>query len=98
MSKWYPCVYCTEDLKCTKTSGDGVISFCVLGPCHDETPSNADRIRAKNDEELAKLLTDAQCPSDLGGTDKCENPPPHTSLDSILCRECWLDWLRQEET
>ena len=61
-------------------------------------PTNADRIRAMTDEELAKLLADAQCPSDLGGTDKCENPPPQTRLDSILCRECWLDWLRQEAT
>lgn len=59
-------------------------------------PSNADCIRAMTDEELARLLTDAECPSDLGGMEKCKDPAPHTSLDSILCRECWLDWLRQE--
>ena len=68
--------------------------------CPQATPprTKADRIRAMTDEELARLLTDAECPSDLGGTDKCKDPPPHTSLDSILCRECWLAWLRQEAT
>lgn len=85
MSVWYPCIYCTEDLKCTKNSDDGVISFCVLGPCHDETPSNADRIRAMTDEELAEFLyryADYRCPE--GG--ECGNG----------CQKCWLEWLRQE--
>lgn len=58
MSLWYPCVYCTEDLKCTKYSDDEATSYCLLGPCHDETKSNADRIRAMSDEELAEYLSD----------------------------------------
>ena len=29
---------------------------CVFGPCSQETPSNADRIRTMSDEELAKWL------------------------------------------
>lgn len=60
MSLWYPCVYCTEDLKCTKYSDDEVTSYCVLGPCHDETKSNADRIRGMTDEELAEWLIRVQ--------------------------------------
>lgn len=55
MSKEYPCIYYDNE-KCTKYSGDGAISFCVLGPCSDETPSNADRIRQMSDEELADEL------------------------------------------
>lgn len=32
------CVYRTEDGKCRKYSGNGVVSFCVDGPCPDDTP------------------------------------------------------------
>lgn len=55
MSREYPCVY-FDDMKCKKFSEDGYTDYCVLGPCSHETPSNADRIRAMSDEELAKLL------------------------------------------
>jgi len=55
MSKEYPCIY-HKNGECNKYSGDGVISYCVLGPCPDETPSNADRIRAMTDEALAKII------------------------------------------
>lgn len=57
MSKIYPCIYCTDDLHCTKYTDENYESWCVLGPCKDETPSNADRIRAMTDEELAEWLT-----------------------------------------
>ena len=30
---------------------------CVFGPCSQETPSNADRIRAMSDEALAAFQT-----------------------------------------
>ena len=52
MSLVYPCVY-HENGKCKRFSDDEEISFCVFGPCKYETPSNADRIRAMSDEELA---------------------------------------------
>ena len=55
MSKDYPCVY-WNDGKCKKFSDDKVTSWCVEGPCTSETPSNADRIRSMNDEELAMCL------------------------------------------
>lgn len=53
MSRLYPCVYCTEDGYCKKCSDEEVTSWCVQSPCKDEKPSNADRIRAMTDEELA---------------------------------------------
>ena len=50
MSLEYPCVhhksgYCYFD--------PDQPDACVFGPCENETPSNADRIRAMSDEELA---------------------------------------------
>ena len=56
MSKLYPCVHCTEDGYCKKYSDEEVKSWCVQGPCKDERPSNADRIRCMSDEELAKFI------------------------------------------
>lgn len=56
MSRIYPCIYCTDDLHCTKYTDDNYESWCVLGPCQDETPTNADRIRSMTDEELADWL------------------------------------------
>lgn len=55
MSVRYPCVY-HNDGKCKLFSDEPSISFCVFGPCEYEKPSNADRIRAMSDEELATLL------------------------------------------
>ena len=55
MSKDYPCIY-WNDGKCKKFSDDKVTSWCVWSPCASQTPSNADRIRSMNDEELAMCL------------------------------------------
>ena len=85
MSLWYPCVYCTEDMKCTKYSGDGVVSFCVLGPCSDEKKSNADRIRGMTDEELAIFLCEnvdcAFCESIKGDC-------------TVSCKDRMMLWLK----
>lgn len=56
MSSEYPCIYFEKDGKCRKFSDDTVISYCVMGPCSEQKLSNADRIRAMSDEELAKWL------------------------------------------
>lgn len=50
------CVHRTEDGKCLKHSGNNVLSFCVDGPCPDETPTNGDQVRAMTDEEIEKFL------------------------------------------
>lgn len=86
MSRLYPCVYCTEDGYCKKFSDEEVKSWCVQSPCKDERPSNADRIRAMTDEELAKFL-DCYCVSA-----SWECPRHH----EIKCHECWLEWLKKE--
>lgn len=53
--------------------------------CGDVTPvTNADRIRAMTDEELAHYINEStgDCPSNS----KCQKN----------CDKCWLDWLKQE--
>ena len=52
----YPCVYYKPGGLCEKYSTDGITSYCVQGPCPDQSLSNSDRIRAMSDEELAHLL------------------------------------------
>lgn len=87
MSLWYPCVYCTEDLHCTKYAEPGYESWCVLGPCTAETPSNGDMIRRMTDEELAKEWSN--CPVKRQG-----NCISFGGTERIECDECILDWLK----
>lgn len=53
-------------------------------PAQPERNTNADRIRAMSDEELAMILQPT-CPSGV-----CRDDPPHD------CYKCWLGWLKQE--
>lgn len=53
--------------------------------------SNADRIRAMTDEELARFFCDEYgCPIGRGYPDCGETPT------DPVCVGCWLEWLRQE--
>lgn len=47
---------------------------------NEQAKTNADRIRAMTDKELAKIIT-GECPQ--GGA-KC----------NLRCGTCWLEWLR----
>lgn len=86
MGKFYPCVYCTEDGYCKKYSDDEVTSWCVQGPCKDEKPSNADRIRTMSDEEMARLFTGDWCEIVCGSPAVCDGN----------CEKNVLAWLEQE--
>lgn len=58
--------------------------------CRDFIPkpiTNADRIRAMSDEELAELLTDDLCELLCGAPLVCEGQ----------CKQKMLDWLKEEE-
>ena len=83
MSIEYPCVYWDKE-KCKKFSDDKVTSWCVEGPCGDQMPSNADKIRAMSDDELANLLTDF---SNNGGW--------VTEIGREICYKRITDWLKQ---
>lgn len=80
MSIEYPCVYWIGGM-CKKFSDDESTSWCVEGPCGDQMPSNADRIRSMSDEELAKILGN-----------KCLCPP---TSECVNCVACWLEWLQK---
>lgn len=57
MSREYPCIYFEKDGKCRKFSDDyRFVSYCVMGACPEQKLSNADRIRAMSDEELAQFI------------------------------------------
>ena len=61
MSIEYPCVYWSDGM-CKKFSDNKVTSWCVEGPCGDQMPSNADKIRAMTDEELKEFIcSNSQC-------------------------------------
>ena len=88
MSKLYPCVYCTDDGYCKKYSDDEVTSWCVQSPCKDEKPSNADRIRAMTDEELAdRIMGFVRC-------EACEREFHIECNPFMTCRGVWLEWLK----
>ena len=88
MSKIYPCVYCTDDGQCKKYSDEEATSWCVQGHCKDEKPSNADRIRAMADDELADFFDRAMETFNPW----CDGPCP----EDAICRSCIVAWLKEE--
>lgn len=52
--------------------------------------TNADRIRAMSDEELAIFLESATCPTPYNGS-WCRRDSERWN-----CKDCWLDWLKGE--
>jgi len=53
--------------------------------------TNADRIRAMMDAELADIFRHLCCPYSLGG-----NPECNENKVGKGCRGCWLGWLRED--
>lgn len=59
---------------------------------HKEPITNADRIRAMTDEELAVICEDGcppkhECPTmDILGE----------IVEKSACQQCWLDWLKEK--
>lgn len=83
MSMEYPCVYFEKNGRCRKFSDDTAVSYCVMGPCPEQTLSNADRLRAMSDEELAEYL--------CGLTYCCECE----HRDTCNGEDGYLKWLKQ---
>lgn len=89
MSREYPCIYFDKVGKCRKFSSDVDYQYCVMGPCPEQKLSNADRIRAMSDEELAVFLESSRgCPSN----DDCEYGV-HATPEN--CIKHWTTWLQQ---
>ena len=51
--------------------------------------TNADCIRAYTDEQIAEMLSHFNCPASEHGCSDC-----YTFKGD--CKQCWLDWLKQE--
>ena len=101
MSAEYPCIYFEKDGKCRKFSDDTYISYCVMGPCPEQKLSNADRIRATSDEELAIWLAEWSFCADAcpASTNEVEEAIGYHCPSN--CKEQALTWLQQpaeEET
>lgn len=77
------CIYRTKDGECDLYSEGGKFkAYCDMEHCDNIAPTNADRIRAMTDEELAEFIKDMEVQwYDLHGT---------------FGTEYWLDWLRRE--
>lgn len=71
----------------------GEIREEALRRCEQLPPkTNADRIRAMTDEELARFRAYGCCPENRYMNDyECD----YFHGD---CEKCWLDWLKQEVT
>ena len=81
-----------------------IAASCLLNydgvPCRKNRtvePTNADRIRARTDEELAFMMAQISCPDGLTPThEQCMLGK--IAGDLFPCEKCWLEWLRQEAT
>ena len=61
---------------------------CPYEKCPIPTPkTNADRIRAMTDEELAEFMNNG-----------CDAIAPSENCTKAFyeCKQCWIDWLRRE--
>lgn len=91
MSREYPCVYFEKDGVCQKFSDDTILRYCVMGPCPEQTLSNADRIRAMTDEELSTFLCDFR------SCDSTEHPCNSCKAEEFCHagHNGMIDWLQQ---
>lgn len=87
MSLEYPCVYYKPGGLCEKYSTDGITSYCVQGPCPDQSLSNSDRIRSMSDEEIAWELMLWRCEA-VARYHRIESEYPNT-------QKTILKWLQQ---
>lgn len=84
------CAFWREGDRCAKFSDDECDNFCVLGPCSAQVPSNADRIRAMSDEQLALAIRmTADC--DFCPIKNCK--ARHYSSPNN-CERHWFQWLQ----
>lgn len=81
------CIYRTKDGECELyAEGGKYTAFCDIDNCESKRPSNADRIRAMSDEELAEWLTNFTS----------SNVKPYATARGEMYRGSMLDWLKQE--
>lgn len=73
------CAYRTPSGYCGSTGG---VATC---PHRQKKQTNADRVRAMSDEELAEFMWSG-----------CDNITQEACKRHAGCVGCWLDWLQEE--
>jgi len=82
------CIYRTKHGECKDPNRDKKYGPSCRSDCTNKHPSNADRIRAMSDEELAKWIHEiVDCSSACPAYNECDE-----------CRPSLLNWLKQEAT
>ena len=104
MSIEYPCIYFEKDGLCRKFTDGKFRVYCVMEPCPEQKLSNADKIRAMSDEEMATKMTQMGlsriCDIVCGGRD-CKAIARQGKTSEDMCKEIIMSWLQQpaeEET
>lgn len=90
------CIYRTKDGECDLYAEGGKYkAYCEMNGCNDRKKSNADKIRARSDEELAEFFgTLPCCPPGEDLEELCFPLDSCEGTDFMV--KCWLNWLRQE--
>ena len=87
------CNDCAKRTRCDMAEiGRSPLAISTCYGYEKGNPSNADRIRAMTDEELAETFEAIGCPQD-DTRFPCAYPD---GRDEELCQKCWLNWLKQE--
>lgn len=75
----------------TTFQGNGKLAFVpVVVNAKPPKQTNADKIRAMTDEELAEFM---------GEVEEFNGCPAHGERNCTAeCTKCWLEWLKQEKT
>ena len=91
------CVYRTKDGECDLYSEGGKFkAFCDPEHCNNIAPTNADRIRAMTDEELAAFLSNLSSDGcEYGG---CPARDGYEAFSDKTCKEQMKKWLKREAT
>lgn len=85
------CIYRTKDGECDAYSEGGKFkAYCDMEHCDNIAPSNADRIRAMSDEELAEFICSriSDCNERCPGYELCRFGDGHSNG--------LIKWLKQE--
>lgn len=90
------CDACKLKPKCDDLERAGILPKIEDCRAFVPLPTNADRIRAMTDEELAREclwnLSNGSCPPNKEALSCCSGE----EYGEQQCVNCWLDWLRQE--
>lgn len=86
--KHMPCAYWREGEICAKGTEPGYTDFCVLGPCSQMKPSNADKIRQMSDEDLSEWLF-------VFAEEIAKQTDGFWVMDESFIKDA-LDWLKEE--